>query len=100
MTAQYAARAGWKPHEILRLLLKRIEPRYPGEIPYIAMDHCIGRAFQIPLRIVRSIEQWTGFPSEAGTLSDDEVDILLQPWINQYVQNEELTEEDSGHYGR
>ncbi len=99
MTAQYAARAGWKPHDILRLILTRIEPLYPGHIPYIQMDYCIGRAFRIPLRIVRSIEEWVGFPAKTGTMTDDDLDTLLQPWIDQYLQSEDVTE-NSGNYGR
>jgi hypothetical protein len=85
IAAQKVARSGDRPHQILRLLLARVEPNWPGHIPFIGIERCLMKAFDIPLREVRDIEPWKGF-SEQGNASDQEIDDLLEPWITRYLK--------------
>lgn len=85
IAAQKAARNGDRPHEILKLLLARVEPRWPGRIPFIGIERCLMKAFAIPLRAARDIETWNGW-SGRGDASDQEIDDVLEPWIAQYLE--------------
>lgn len=83
--AQQAARANSRPSDILRLLLGRIQPRFEGHVPWIDIEACLVKAFNIPLREVRDIEGWVGFHAD-GNMDDDAIDQLLEPWLLRYRQ--------------
>jgi hypothetical protein len=81
---QEVARKGLSPHHLLRILLDRFLEREPDHFPIITIEHCLRRAFNIPLRILRDIEPWHVF-TEQGTMNDQEIDQLLEPWIQRWL---------------
>jgi hypothetical protein len=83
--AQNAALAGNRPHEILKLLLSSLEPKWPDHVPRIDIERYLMRAFDVPLRVVRDIEPWTGF-AESGDVTDHDIDTLLEPWISRFLE--------------
>ena len=85
IAAQNAAHEGKRPHEILKLLLSNLEPKWPDHVPRIDIERCLIRAFDVPLRVARDIEPWKGF-SEYGDVTDQDIDTLLKPWITRYLE--------------
>jgi hypothetical protein len=85
--AQEAARAGMPPHAILKLLLDRVAPTSPMRPPRLVIEYYLMSAFGIPLRTARDIEPWEGF-SKDGTVTDQDIDALLSPWIAQHLARE------------
>lgn len=83
--AQNAAHEGRRPHEILRLLLFHRELRYPDHVSRIDIERCLMQAFAVPLRVARDIEPWKGF-TESGDVTDHDIDTLLEPWINRFLE--------------
>ncbi len=84
--AQQAALSGQPPHAILQLVFTQIAPRYPGHIPWIDLEWCLVKAFNVPLRVARDIEGWTGiFPN--GIFSNHDIDVVLEPWIRRYRES-------------
>lgn len=83
--AQAAARAGLPPHAIVRMLRESMQQLWPDHPYIVPIEHCMRHAFGIPLRTVRDIEAWRGLSPE-GQLHDDELDMLLAPWIQQFLQ--------------
>jgi hypothetical protein len=65
--AQEAAQKDSKPHQVLRIIAEKIKPEWENHIPYIQIEACLRRAFRIPLREARDIEDWRGL-SKNGTL--------------------------------
>lgn len=83
--AQSAAVAGQKPHKIALLVLTYLQQRWPMHSPIILLECSLMKAFGIPLRVVRDIEEWRSV-SDTGTLSDQDIDELLRPWVLQFLQ--------------
>lgn len=85
LAARIAAQQGFQPHAILKLLLERMQPRWPESVPRIPIEVCLVKAFNISLREARDIEGWIGFEG-TGTTTDQDIDRLLEPWIAQYLE--------------
>jgi hypothetical protein len=79
------ALSGAKPSDVLLYLFNSVDRKWEGHIPRVEIDYCLVKAFNIPLSIVRGIEPWSGF-NDGGSFSDQEVDLLLTPWFNQFVE--------------
>ena len=85
--AQEAARTGMPPHAILKLLLDHLAPTSSMRLPILSIEYYLMIAFGIPLRTARDIESWEGF-SKDGTVTDQDIDELLSPWIAQHLARE------------
>jgi hypothetical protein len=83
--AQDAARTGNAPHQILKRLMFHIQPEWEGQRPTITLEWCLVKAFQVPLRTARDIETWVGLYPVEGWLTDQEIDAILFPWVQQFV---------------
>ncbi len=81
---QQQARMGTRPHELLHLLHRHIAPKWAGHIPLVSMEKSLMHAFGIPLPDVRCIEMWCRWGP--GDATDDDIDRLLSPWIERYLQ--------------
>lgn len=85
--ARWQAINGERPHNILKNILPLLERYYEGHIPRISMEVCLMRAFGVPLRYARDIEEWNGF-WDKGSVSDDDVDRILEPWIAAFIKRD------------
>lgn len=96
VAAQEAARTGKLPHMIVRMLKERFQQQWPDRPYIVPIEHCMVHAFNIPLRTVRDIEEWRGLSSQ-GHMHDRDLDILLAPWIQQFLQRSNPDDYSSQH---
>jgi hypothetical protein len=61
-------------------LMKWLQSRLGGQVSPFNFNMYFFRAFGIPLEKLRSAENWHGFGGR-GSLSDEEVELLLSRWI-------------------
>lgn len=76
-----------KPSTLLKELRSQIKPQWEGHIPRIDVESILIGAIGIPLKEVRDIETWVGFEVLPNPMSDDELDAILQPWFDRYLEH-------------
>jgi hypothetical protein len=81
--ARRAAHIGQRPFQVLVLLRDGWKAKSNGQLSFVGFVRCVKTAFDIPLREARTVEEWQGL-SERGRMSDEEINLFLEPWIEAY----------------
>ncbi|WP_052549066.1 hypothetical protein [Enhygromyxa salina] len=75
------ARGGSTVADLIRMVRRRAEVDGPGEGRMLVSAY-LTRTFAIPLDRVAEISGWVGFGDTDGQTTDDELEVLLGPYVH------------------
>jgi hypothetical protein len=78
--------SGSSPIEITHYLMESLEWRWENEPPHGAIMWCFKEALGASLRDLLGIGGWHGFKQEGGHLKDEELNSLLMPLFDRFIQ--------------